>query len=84
MSNGSLAKGVVYSGYIAIVIVIVIKFKRPEAVNNILRIKGQRGSARHLSQDQTPGTVIDKKEPEFTDEVCSSFQLLKSHLSVHS
>ena len=62
----------------------VVKFKRPEAVNNILRIKGQKGSAKSLSQDQTPGTVIYKKEPEFTDEVCFSFQILKSHLSLHS
>ena len=45
MPNGSHAKGVVCSGYIAIVVVIVIKFKRPEAVNNILRIKGQRHSS---------------------------------------
>ena len=57
---------------------------RKEAVNNILRIKGQKGSAKSLSQDQTPGTVIYKKEPEFTDEVCFSFQILKSHLSLHS
>ena len=68
MSNGSHAKGMACSGYIAIVIIIVIKFKGPETVNNILRIKCQRGSARHLSQGQTPGTVTDKKEPEFTDE----------------
>ena len=84
MSDGSLAKGMVCSGHIVIIIVIVVKFKRPEAVNNILRIKGQKGSAKSLSQDQTPGTVIYKKEPEFTDEVCFSFQILKSHLSLHS